>query len=788
MAFRLPELLIHLSTKNAMQIPKRVFQLAKQPALSGFRVLAAKTIAEAGAALDKPQAKGGIDERLLANIRYTLRQHASVLQERMEHHFASYLERAMDTMYMDTRASIDEISADNLTLIEDDVVTRQIEIERLVMRLRDADQPSLGRLNLMIAQLHGDGDVRERENPFRPYLLARSLHEALRQCVPDEMQSKVLFDTLSLAMVHCLQGYYVAIEEVFESRGISSKLTVRPAALTRAQRDRLAWQKAAEQLIAHGPARGRTVAQSAQGTQSSKLPAQAKQDRMIPELQRLMQQQRQAPAGPGSNLVQQAMPDLQEMVWNVFNQPKAARPPRHDHAPARPAHAHGGPSALEAQLKQLQQARQGETGERIARQASAPLDLRAQLADAASSEPERVTIDLVSLLFESIVHDEQLPEGVRGQLGRLHVPFLRAAMQEPSMLHDAGHPARRLLDRIGTVATGITPEMACYPALEQQIDTVLDKVLDGFDADMSAFAEGQRQLDDFVAALLPRSEVGLARCIDTLGTVEAASARHSDTATALAPLLDALDVDPRICNFISEIWSQVLAHPANAEAASQPMLAELVWTAQEKTTLDDRALMVGMLPKMVKRVREGLAAAGMDEEQARFALDRLVMVHMDVLGQRQPPSARPATLDQLRAHFAAFDGAPGSGRDAVSIGHDQLAAALAQRGIRADLYTDPGKSAAPAAAEQEWLGMALPGAGFEIALDGRYVPARLSAVSPRGSLYLFSVRGQAAPATFTRDALLAAMQDETLRTVEHAPVFERAVESLMAGAEALSNA
>ncbi|RSZ57649.1 DUF1631 domain-containing protein [Massilia atriviolacea] len=768
-----------------MQIPKRVFQLAKQPALSGFRVLAGKTIAEAGAALDKAlQGKGGPDERLLTNARYNLRQHASLLQERMEHHFAGYLERAMDTMYMDTRASIDEISADNLTLIEDDVVTRQIEIDRLVMRLRDADQPSLGRLNLMIAQLHGDGDVRERENPFRPYLLARSLHEALRQCVMDEAQSKVLFDTLSAAMVRCLQGYYVAIEEVFESRGISTKLSARPTALTRAQRDRLAWQKAAEQLISKGPGRGRAVAQAAQ---SATLPPQPKQARMIPELQRLMQQQRQAPLAHGSALVQHGKPDLQDMVWNVFNQPKVPRPPRHEHAPAMAGEARPRCGTLEAQLKQLQQAHTAQPGG-ASRAATAPLDLRAQLADAASSEPERVTIDLVSLLFESIVHDEQLPESVRGQLGRLHVPFLRAAMQEPSMLHDAQHPARRLLDRIGTVATGITPEMACYPALEQQIASVLDQVLQGFDTDMSAFAEGQRQLDQFVSALLPRSDLGLARCIDTLGTVEAASARHRDTAAALVSLLDALDCDPRIGNFLTDIWSRVLAHPASEGAAGLPMLAELVWTSQEKTTLEDRAVMVSMLPGMVKRVREGLAAAGMGDEAAKAALDRLVIVHMDVLGQRQPPSRRPLTLAQLRAHFAAFDGGGAAGSDAVSIGHEQLEAALAQRGIRADLYTDPGKGAARADDEQEWLGMALPGAGFEIALDGRYVPARLSGVSPRGSLYLFSVKGQAAPATFTRDALLAAMQDETLRTVEHAPVFERAVESLMAGAEALSNA
>ncbi|WP_167087803.1 DUF1631 family protein [Massilia frigida] len=769
-----------------MQIPKRVFQLAKQPALSGFNVLATKTLAEAEVNLEKAL-KGAArsNERLLMNERQGLREHGTVLLARMQHHFAEYLERAMQTMYMDTRASLEEISADNLTLIEDDVVTRQIEIDRMVMRLRDAGQPNLGRLNLMIAQLHGDPEVRERENPFRPYLLARSLHEALRETIRDEAQSKGLFDILSVAMVHCLQGYYVAIEEVFKSRGVSSKLTARPTALTRAQRDRLAWQKAAEQLIGHGVAAEQLIGHGMAGgradTQLGK-PAQPKQARMLPELRRMMQQHGEllpgAPAQPHA-------PDLQEMVWNLFNQPKTPRPPRHDEVPA-PAPASGGQAriALDAQLKEMQQA-QPAPAVRGAR-APGPLDLRARLADAAGSEPDRVTVDLVSLLFESIVHDEQLPDGVRQQLGRLHVPFLRAAMLDPSMLHDARHPARRLLDRIGTVATGITPEMACYPALEDEIDTVLDGVLARFDTDMTTFADGQRKLDQFVSTLLPRGDVGLARCIDAIGAVEASSARQSDTATTLGALLDPLDVDPRIGNFITDMWSRVLVHPGGDAAASQAMLAELVWSAQEKNTPEERAQMVRMLPSLVKRVREGLAAIGMGETVSKAALDQLVMVHMDVLGQRQPPSANAMDLEQLRAHFAAFGEEREAGQDAVSIGHAQLEAALEQRGIRAELYTDAGKSAAHATDEREWLGMALPGAGFELAVDGRYVPARLSAVSPRGSLYLFSVKGQAAPSTFTRDALLAAMQNETLRTVEHAPVFERAVESLMAGAEALS--
>ncbi|MCA1481831.1 hypothetical protein, partial [Bradyrhizobium sp. NBAIM08] len=67
---------------------------------------------------------------------------------------------------------------------------------------------SLGRINLIIAQMHDEVEVRERENPFRPYLLARALHEGLRVIARDETTQKLLFDTMSLAMASQVPGFY----------------------------------------------------------------------------------------------------------------------------------------------------------------------------------------------------------------------------------------------------------------------------------------------------------------------------------------------------------------------------------------------------------------------------------------------------------------------------------------------------------------------------------------------------------------------------------------------------
>src|SRR5690606_8366144 len=138
--------------------------------------------------------------------------------------YTGYIERGMQTMYRDLRQEMHEISADTLALVDDDTVMRQIEVERRVLRLREADQQSLGRLNLMIAQLHGAHDVRERENPFRPYLMARTLHDTLSDMAQSPDVCTALFDHLSGALAAQLPAYFTTIRDVFESSGVHARL------------------------------------------------------------------------------------------------------------------------------------------------------------------------------------------------------------------------------------------------------------------------------------------------------------------------------------------------------------------------------------------------------------------------------------------------------------------------------------------------------------------------------------------------------------------------------------
>jgi hypothetical protein len=754
-----------------MHIPHRILRLAKDHALRSFSALAEQTVVDADTMTTRAMEHASGDARAeLSIVRTFLRGEARTLRSRMDRHFADLLERAMVTMHaQQQRAAAMTIDYDTLTLIDDDVVTRQIEIERMVGRLREAEPMELGRVNLTIAVMHDDREARERENPFRPYLLARALYEGLRELIWDEAQSKLLYDALGQAMARRLPGFYAGILEVFEGGGITARLTARPAAMSRSERERLAWERAATDLAGSGA--GRAAPGAPPGTVDEQL-----YRRLLPKLQRL---QEMAQGGDAAAPRQQ---DLLDLVWDIFHKAKGV-----------PTALAAAPASERGMLDQTLLGLQQEVA--AGRAAPAPLALRELVDPAAVGVEQRRVMDIVALLFESVVHDELIGAPMQRQLARLYLPFVRAALHDPELLHQAQHPVRRLLDRLASVGAGITPAMPCHAEVDPETHNIVGAVLDLFDADLNLFADAEIALDIHVSVLLAGCDPETAVCIDAVAEAEADSARLAGCNAALSAALQPLQVDPRVADFILGTWARVLSRPGSAAEAGIALLPELLWSAQEKTTPEDRAAMMRMLPDLVRRVREGMASISLPEAPSRAAFDRLVAVHMDVLGNKQVQARRLMSLEGFRDHFAGFgvDGAAPETGNEHWVGKFELEAALARRGAAALVH---GRAAARLvrSSDADWLSWARPGTGFELKVDERYQTLLLCFVAAGGGAFVFKPADEAQDGVqsltgcviFMRAPLLEAMETGTLRPLEPAPVFDRAVESLMTGAQSLS--
>lgn len=806
-----------------MPITNSVIQLAKERAQFGFGALAQQMLQDAEERLVQLQADArsgsGSEQYALVAGRQFIQTSGKVFVKRVDTLYRELLDRAMQTMYTDLRVSLHQLSADNLTLIDDETVTHQIEIDRLVLRLRDADDEHLRRLNLIIAQMHGNHDARERENPFRPYLMARTLHQVLRELITDEDTKKRLFSLFSESLAGRLAEFYAGIREVFETNGLHAELMAHKPRQARKKRD-LEGNTISPggidldervlpglQRVLNMMSQVRAPVQPAQP--NSAIPAVPANSEYpaFPSLDAIFA----TPAGPSvsgapiSETQQLELPNFVNGISKLTEAmpalPEGTAPQSVSQHVARQTEIlHAGSDALVARLNQYQhEAALGHSiNDQIGPQQNQLFALGEQLGPDQATKLERVAIDVVAMLFELILNDEQIPETLRGLIGRLQIPFLKAAMLTPDMLQQTQHPARQLVNRLGSAAVALDLTTPLGRSVEQEITRIVNKILNEFDNDISIFTDSLFELERFLTENLRLANADTELGAEALEDVEQKAVRETrkkkraSVKTKAPDWLADFTVDQRVIEFIVNIWLRVIEEEAAAAVAAgdnrprifRDLLPDLIWSVQDKQSVEERAALVNFLPVLVNRLKEGMSLLQMSEAESREALDQLVAVHTQVL--RRISEGGDQSLfnqEEMRAHFSRLSIGPKQVQEPL-VESSEIETELAKRGVAIDL--DLEREATPSfESDADWLTHMQVGTCVERWSETGYQTARLTWVSKRQTLFMFQLGKKSAPVVYSAISLIKSLREGSVRLVEHVPVFERAVESLLIGARAV---
>lgn len=772
---------------------KRLIFAAQSRAEVGFMALVQHALQDADRHIGERllQPKSGNELPALKAAREYIRQDSSVFLRRIDGLFKNYLERAMQTMFIDLRPDLRNVAAAELTLIDDEVVNHQIEVGRLAHRMREATEESIGRLNVIIAQLHGQIEARERENPFRPYLLARALHEAVKTSTGDEIRARLLFEHLSDAMVRHLPDYYASVRAVFETSGVHGKFV--------AQRSR------------HAPGQRYFGAPGTNRRATDQF-----QHQLLPGLKRLFdafaaaQSRELGEAAARGNADAQA-PSVQEFLHRMLSPARSFLPPVGGNVPFG-KNTLPPVNPLLAQLDVIQQraargsfsdgqAGEGVPGRNLLAAVREKLDLQR------ASVTERMTIDVVALLFEIILEDPHIPASVRKQIARLHVPVLKTAVMEPELLHDEAHAARRLLNRIASVTADADTDAdsADGRRLAAEIERLVDRILHDFACDTEIFEDALASFEQFLQDRVREEDRYAAQAIDAVESAERCSVLLTNAMNMLCEVLPPLNVDKRITDFIIRIWPQILMHAARHDGESgmaaaskdslvlqyRAMLPELIWSIQEKQTPEERSSLMRMLPGLVKGLRQAFVLIRLPEEEAGDILDVLVGIHTRILrGPAQPRQARQLSLDDLRQRLApvavSWEQASWKLPDPPRVRDDIIEDLLASRKLKVDLRMERVTGAANKADQDALAQVCKLGSRFQLA-GAEPLAMQLIWISQHRSLYLFRQDGrQGELVLFACAALREALRKDAVLPMEYAPAFDRAVESLLFGAGRLA--
>jgi hypothetical protein len=243
-----------------------------------------------------------------------------------------------------------------------------------------------------------------------------------------------------------------------------------------------------------------------------------------------------------------------------------------------------------------------------------------ELKKKANTAGEKAIIEVVALMFQSILAEDRIPPAVRVWFARLQVPVLRVALAEPEFFSNLDHPARKLIDRMGACVLGFNSTTINGSALEAEIRRVVQVIEQYPETGRRVFQLVYDEFEKFLSKFLTEKQA-TSRLVSVAQQVEQRETLAIQYTIELRTMLRDMPVRDEIREFLFKTWAEVLAlsavrdGPQHADTiALKRTAADLVWAASAKPNRSDRAQVIQNLPGLLQRLRQGLTLMNVNGE------------------------------------------------------------------------------------------------------------------------------------------------------------------------------
>jgi hypothetical protein len=505
----------------------------------------------------------------------------------------------------------------NFSLVDNETIEGEILSSRLALAVMDRASWEFTDLRSRMTLLEGREEL-DANDILRPHVLARIAITSWRTAGLSHEAWRTLQGVLHEEFAHFNEEAYHEANRLLIQQGVLPEIDLRPfirrsrnAAFVHTQSGlsgsagpisalgALPVEPAARPVVAAAPVRGT-----------------ADDDRSVGEETRMMT--RAGALGRGGT-------DHAEAVLGRLNRLIGRQLPdfaRTSHGPASPA--------LEAAITSAQQGIALRlTPDAGARHAGAPVSTPAMLEElhqrkqalkaAAASPGERATIEVVALLFQSILTEERIPASVRVWFARLQMPVLRVAVSEPDFFATTDHPARRLIDRMGACVMGFDANSTRLSggAVEKEIKRVVQVVEAYPDTGRRVFQTVLTEFERFLEHYFKNENEASRKGVSLAQQVELRETLAIQYTIELRKMLNEMPVQEGVREFLFHVWADVLAMTAVKSGLQSEEIktmkrtaADLIWSASAKVSRDERADVIRRLPPLLKILRDGMQNAG----------------------------------------------------------------------------------------------------------------------------------------------------------------------------------
>ena len=365
-----------------------------------------------------------------------------------------------------------------------------------------------------------------------------------------------------------------------------------------------------------------------------------------------------------------------------------------------------------------------------------------ELKKKAETKGEKATIEIVALMFQAILAEERIPPGIRVWFARLQMPVLRVALEDPDFLGTTNHPARLLIDRMGSCVMGFDAAGVHGDAMEAEIKRIVQVIEQypetGKKVYQVVFEEFQKFLSKFLTEKGPANKV-----ISVAQQVEQKETLAIQYTIELRNMLKELPVRDEIRSFLFKIWAEVLAvaalrkGPQHAETLTLKKSAtDLVWAASAKPSRADRAKVIQELPNLLLRLRSGMTLLAMapSEQDAQIKIVSDILADAFLSRTQAIPQAKIDAMAQRLGHLEDFVSEDGLGD--LPLDAESIEMMLGIDASDIEVVTDGGSK--PTAAMLAWALELQPGSWYTLDHNKQITQVQFAWSSARKHLNLFA--------------------------------------------------
>lgn len=643
-----------------------------------------------------------------------------------------------------------------LSLVANNELEESLAITSMISKNESRLARDLYAVNQRLSVICGGHKIDDASNPIAPALLAQSFSAAMHELNVDVRVRLIVYKLFDRYVLSTLEGLYQAVNAELIRAGVLPQL--RPE-------------------LPHGKGQAVPANTARQAASVADVPAVDElgdlPDNVLQTLQALFNARRQGEVGTAGN------------VGTLGGGGIGTAAGGHGRSSATPL-----PSANELlgalSVLQSQLARSGVTAPTTVADDALALTrevqqlkahLLSQVGALRGEQPSHVaaidedTIDLVSMLFEFILEDPTLPPEMQVLLGRLQIPYLKAAILDRKLFAHRQHPARRLLDSLAEVAKGWSPAADTDRHLYGKVKAVVEQLIHDFDDDLGIFDRLLLDLQQFQDLNRRRSEVVEQRVAESTRGREKLEMARRLAAREILERIGALHLPPLVHGILARAWANHLVLTVLRQGENSPefkaglrFVDEFILSAQPVQDDEGRRQLRHMLPRIERTLRHGLANVAFQAQDIERLLAQLHLYYRQQLGDAVDASEVAAGDNEDASILAIPDTIQPVAEHAKA--EEQPPAEAAQ----ADLDS-------PELRQVEAL---QPGTWLEFSsADAGMVRAKLSWISPMSGRYLFVNRRGLKVGDYAPQELAPLLAAGRARVLADNALFDRALSAIV---------